>query len=107
MWYGVPRIASRFLFFGISLLSFGIFKANETYAYTQVYALIPFLNILFTYGLETSYFRFAQLYDRNKLYNTLTVSILISTILFCALLFILKGPLTGFIKMDDRPEFVT
>ncbi len=107
LWYGVPRIASRFLFFGISLLSFGIFDPNETYAYTQIYALIPFLNILFTYGLETSYFRFAQLYDRDKLYNTLTVSILISTILFCALLFVLKDPLTSFIKMEDRPEFVT
>jgi O-antigen/teichoic acid export membrane protein len=107
IWYGVPRIASRFLFFGISLLSFGLFRANETYAYTQIYAVIPFLNILFTYGLETSYFRFAQTHDRDKLYNTLTVSILISTILFCFLLFVLQGPLTRFIEMEGRPEFVT
>jgi O-antigen/teichoic acid export membrane protein len=107
IWYGVPRIASRFLFFGISLISFQLFPANETYAYTQVYSVIPFLNILFTYGLETSYFRFAQTTDRNKLYNTLTISIIVSTVVFCLLLFILQGPLTRFIEMEDRPEFVT
>ena len=27
---------------------------------TQVYAIIPFLNVLFTYGLETAYFRFSS-----------------------------------------------
>lgn len=106
IWYGVPRIVSRFLFFGVGLLSFGLFPANETYAYTQVYAVIPFLNILFTYGLETSYFRFAQTNDRNKLYNTLTISIVVSTIVFCLLLFVLRDPLTRFIEMEDRPEFV-
>lgn len=107
IWYGVPRIVSRFLYFGISLLGFQLFNPNGSYAYTQIYAVIPFLNILFTYGLETSYFRFAQTHDRQKLYNTLTVSVVISTILFSLLLLLFKGPLTEFIEMEDHPEFVT
>lgn len=107
LWYGVPRIFSRFLSFGISLLGFQLFDPNGSYAFTQIYAVIPFLNILFTYGLETSYFRFAQDHDRQKLFNTLNVSVIVSTILFTALLYLFEKPITGFIGMDRHPEFVT
>jgi O-antigen/teichoic acid export membrane protein len=107
LWYGVPRIVSRFLNFGVSLLGFQLFDPNGSYAYTQIYAVIPFLNILFTYGLETSFFRFAQTHDRQKLYNTLNVSVIVSTILFTLLLFWFKGPLTDFIEMEKHPEYVT
>ncbi len=107
LWYGIPRIVSRFLNFGISLLGFRLFDPNGSYPYTQIYAVIPFLNILFTYGLETSYFRFAQTHDRQKLYNTLNISIIVSTVLFTILLFIFKTPLTDFIEMQKHPEFVT
>lgn len=98
---------SRFLSFGVSLLGFQLYDPNGSYPYTQIYAVIPFLNILFTYGLETSYFRFAQTHDRQKLYNTLNVSIIFSTILLTALLFLFKAPLTEFIGMQKHPEFVS
>jgi O-antigen/teichoic acid export membrane protein len=107
MWYGVPKIASRFLNYGLTLLGFRLFDAVSTSDLTQVYALIPFLNILFTYGLETSYFRFAQQKDRNVLYNTLNVSIIATTILFTILLFVFKGAVTDFVELGDHPEFVT
>ena len=107
LWYGAPRIVSRFLNFAITLLGFQLYDPNGTYAYTQIYAVIPFLNILFTYGLETSFFRFAQTKDRTQLYNTLNISILFSTILFTILLFIFKDPLTSFIELEKHPEYVT
>lgn len=107
VWYGAPRIFARFLNFGISLLGFQLYDPNGSYAYTQIYAVIPFLNILFTYGLETSFFRFAQNSDRQKLYDTLNVSIIVSTVLLTTILFVFKGPLTNFIEMNDHPEYVT
>lgn len=107
LWYGAPRIFARFLNFGISLLGFQLYDPNGSYAFTQIYAVIPFLNILFTYGLETSFFRFAQNRDRQKLYNTLNVSIIVTTVLFTIILFVFKGPLTNFIEMNDHPEYVT
>ena len=80
LWYGIPRIVSRFLNFGVSLLGFQLFDPSGSYPYTQIYAVIPFLTVLFTYGLETSFFRFAQTHDRQKLFNTLNISIWFSTI---------------------------
>lgn len=107
LWYGIPRIVSRFLNFGVSLLGFRFFLPGESYPYTQIYAVIPFLTILYTYGLETSYFQFAQSEDRKKLFNTLNISIFVSTILLTFLLFLFKDGLTDFIEMQKHPEFVT
>jgi O-antigen/teichoic acid export membrane protein len=107
LWYGIPRIVSRFLNFGVSLLGFRLFDPNGSYPYTQIYAVVPFLTILYTYGLETSFFQFAQTENRKKLFNTLNVSILASTLLFTAILFLFKGGLTDFIEMQSHPEFVT
>ena len=97
MWYGVPKIFSRFLNYGLTLLGFRLFDAATTSDLTQVYAVIPFLNILFTYGLETSYFKFAQITDPKKLYNTLSVSIIGTSILLAAILFLIKQPLTEYL----------
>ena len=107
LWYGVPKIVSRFLNYGLTLLGFQLFKPEDTSNLTQVYALIPFLNVLFTYGLETSYFRFAQDHDRPRLYNTLVVSILSSTVIFSFILLLFHGSITRFLELDDNPEYVT
>ena len=107
LWYGVPKIFSRFLNYGLTLLGFRLFDAATTSDLTQVYAVIPFLNVIFTYGLETSYFRFAQSKDRKLLYNTLSVSLIVSTIVLTLLLFIFKKPLTGFLELQNHPDYVT
>ncbi|HUQ66357.1 MAG TPA: hypothetical protein VM101_09385, partial [Flavitalea sp.] len=107
LWYGVPKIFSRFLNYGLTLLGFRLFNAATTSDLTQVYAVIPFLNVIFTYGLETSFFRFAQTKDRKVLYNTLSISLIITTIVLTVVLFIFKTPLTQFLELRNHPEYVT
>jgi O-antigen/teichoic acid export membrane protein len=107
LWYGVPKIFSRFLNYALQLLGFRLFNAATTSDLTQVYAVIPFLNVIFTYGLETSYFRFAQTKDRKTLYNTLSLSIIATTIILTGFLFIFKTPLTNFLELRNNPEYVT
>src|SRR6187549_352856 len=72
---------------------------------TQVYAIIPFLNVLFTYGLETAYFRFSQDTDRERLYDTLSLSLIGSTILFTSLLFLFKDTIASWAGLEDQPSF--
>jgi O-antigen/teichoic acid export membrane protein len=106
LWYGVPAVVTRFLSYALSLLAFR-YGAKATAGLTQVYAIIPFLNVLFTYGLETSYFRYTQLRDKNQVYHTLSVSLISSTLLFTTLLFLFKGTITHFFELDDHPEYIT
>jgi O-antigen/teichoic acid export membrane protein len=107
LWYGVPTIASRFLGYLMNLTLPLIFaQPSKTADLTQVYAIIPFLNVLFTYGLETAYFRFSQDQDQKKLYNTLSVSLFGSTILFTAALFLFKDTIASWASLDKHPEYI-
>lgn len=108
LWYGLPTIVSRFLGYLMNLsLPFLFARAATTADLAQVYAIIPFLNVLFTYGLETAYFRFAQEEDRGKLYSTLSLSLIGSTLLFTALLFLFRPAITAAAGLERHPEYVT
>jgi O-antigen/teichoic acid export membrane protein len=108
LWYGVPTIASRFLGYLMNLSLPLIFaQPARTADLTQIYAIIPFLNVLFTYGLETAYFRFSQDTDKTKLYNTLSVSLIGSTILFTGLLFVFKDNFVRWANLEQHPEYIT
>src|SRR5688572_29824321 len=74
---------------------------------TQVYAIIPFLNVLFTYGMETAYFRFSQEENRKRLYNTLSVSILVTTILFTLILWMFRSPLADAAGLGRHPQYIS
>ncbi len=106
LWYGVPTIASRFLGHALNILLFWWYEPSSTASITQIYAAIPFLNILFTYGLETSYFRFIQDHDKTKVYNTLLSSLIITTIVCTALLLWQAPAVAGFIDFADHPEYI-
>ncbi|PZR29716.1 MAG: polysaccharide biosynthesis protein [Citrobacter freundii] len=108
LWYGIPTIASRFLGYLMNLsLPLLFAQPASTADLTQVYAIIPFLNILFTYGLETAYFRFSQEGDQKKLYNTLSVSLIVSTILFTIILLLFRDTIAGWANLEKHPEYIT
>jgi O-antigen/teichoic acid export membrane protein len=108
LWYGVPTITRRFLGYIMNLTLPLIFaQPAKTADLTQIYAIIPFLNVLFTYGLETAYFRFSQDHDQKKIYSTLSLSLFGSTIFFSVLLLLFKEPLARWANLEQHPEYIT
>jgi O-antigen/teichoic acid export membrane protein len=106
IWYGIPTIVARFLGFILQLFFTSIYQPDVFGIITQIYAAIPFLNILFTYGLETSYFRFVQQTDKNQLYNTLCSSMLVSTLVFTGIIMAMAGPISSFLELGPHPEYI-
>jgi O-antigen/teichoic acid export membrane protein len=107
LWYGIPTIANRFLGYLMNLSLPFIFKQPGTTAdLTQVYAIIPFLNVLFTYGMETAYFRFSQEEQRKHLYSTLSLSIFSTTILFSICLYFFRSSISNGAGLDQHPQYV-
>lgn len=88
-------------------LPFFIALPENTADLVQVYTLIPFLNVLYAYGLETAYFRFSQTHDREKLYSTLSLSLITSSILFTLVLFLFKSEIVDAADLERNPSFVT
>ena len=108
MWYGASSIAARFL--NYLLTPYLTLKLSGP-AYgdmTLVYSALPFLNVIFTYGLETAYFRYVQKKEHEEeVYNTATVSLIISTISLTALLILFRTAFADLIRIEKHPEFMT
>lgn len=107
IWYGVPTIASRFLGYLMNMaLPFFVTMPSKTADLVQVYTLIPFLNVLFSYGMETAYFRFSQTHDREKLYSTLSISLFFSSILFCVILLLSQNWMASVTDLTNHSQYL-
>lgn len=108
LWYGLPTITSRFLGYLMNLsLPFVFNQPAITADLTQVYAIIPFLSVLFTYGMETAYFRFSQSEDKMKLYSTLSLSVFFTTVLLTGLLLYFRPNIADAAGLERHPQYVT
>ncbi|WP_333624103.1 oligosaccharide flippase family protein [Sphingobacterium siyangense] len=73
-----------------------------------IYSYFAFLNILFTYGMETAFFRFNNKNStlKDNIFNTCFGSILISTLSFCIILFLFNQQIDHFLELGDHPEYI-
>lgn len=108
MWYGVSSIAAKFI--NYLLTPFLTYTLSETSDYGKMslmYAAIPVLNVIFTYGFETAFFRFnARKEYKESLYSTSALSLIFSTILFTGLLWLGRGSFANIIGLSDVPAIV-
>lgn len=85
--YGVSSIVGRVLNFLLTPLYTARFPAAAFGIVTGLFAYVSFLNVLFTYGMETAYFRFANRpgTDRQALYNRVLTLLMLSSVLLSVL----------------------
>jgi O-antigen/teichoic acid export membrane protein len=100
--YGVSSIVGRLINFLLYPIYTRVFAPDEFAVVTQLYAYIAFFNILFTYGLETAFFRYFQTRNGDaKVYSTSLISILISSLSLGLLIFLFSSPLSVIISGTD------
>lgn len=108
VWYGGSSIAARFLNYLLTPYLTGVLTVSGYGEMSLVYAAIPFLNVIFTYGIETAYFRFSNKEGfKRDIYSTSSISIFITTILLTALLLMSNSSVANWLRLDDHPEFIT
>src|SRR5690349_15203209 len=104
MWYGASSIAARFLNYLLTPYLTSMLLTSAYGEMSLVYALIPFLNIIFTYGLETAYFRYVQRTENKAdVYNTITVSLILSTISLTMVMLLFRQDLAQLISLKEHP----
>lgn len=109
MWYGVSSIAARLINYLLTpyLTYAEAIKTQDFGKMALIYAAIPLLNVIFTYGFETAYFRFsAKEENRKTIYNTAALSILFSTIVFTTLLWLNQQSFGKVIGLADFPQII-
>ncbi|HWY09748.1 MAG TPA: oligosaccharide flippase family protein [Bacteroidia bacterium] len=101
--YGLGSILPRIINYLFSLALTFIFKIPADLASnTLFYACISFVNIIFTYGMETSFFYFSSKTDeKDKVYSTALISIFASTLTLSLVLCLFSQNLA---ELMDYPE---
>jgi O-antigen/teichoic acid export membrane protein len=109
VWYGASSIFARFLYY--LLTPYLTLKFSGTVEYGKmslVYALIPFLSTLILFAFETAYFRFMQRTEyKPDVYNTLSTSLLLSTLAITGLMIFFRVRIAAFIGLSGYPEYIT
>jgi O-antigen/teichoic acid export membrane protein len=109
IWYGASSIFARFLYYLLTPYLTGKFAGTVEYGrMSLVFALIPFLFTLIVFAFETAYFRFMQRKEYNMdVYDTLSTSLLISTLAIIGLTIFFRERIASFIGLPGHPEYIT
>lgn len=92
--YGLSSILGRLLNYLLVPLYTRVFDTGDYGMVTQFYAYASFLNVLFTYGLETAFFRFYTSENgRPQVYSTALISIIASSVGFMAMILLFVNPI--------------
>lgn len=106
-WYGLSSIVGRALYFLLTPFYTRTFVDPQSYGImSYLFAYMAFANVLYAYGLETSFFYFSEREDKKKVYNTALSSIALTSFLFTIVLIAGNGLFAGLMKLSEHPELI-
>ncbi len=108
--YGMSSIVGRFLnYLLVPLYTAKLSAESGGYGViTNVYAYTALLLVLLTYGMETTFFRFANKEgeDAQRVYSTVLLSVGATSLLFVALVLAFISPISSFMGYASHPSYV-
>ncbi len=112
IWYGLSNIAAKMLNqLQTPLLTWILQQPAAMLDYgnfTKLMAYISFMNVIYTYGLETAYFRFSSKGDNhNTIFQTTFSSLLISTLILTVGIIGFSGPISQWVHIAEHPEYIS
>jgi O-antigen/teichoic acid export membrane protein len=108
VWYGASSIAARFINYLLTpFLTYSLAKTSDYGKMGLIYSAIPILNAIFTYGFETTYFRFASKEEhKQRIYSTACLSLIFSTAILTVLLWFNQGSFERLTGLTSFPELI-
>lgn len=106
--YGLSSIVGRVLNYLLVPLYTAVFAPREYGIVTELYAYVAFLNIVFTYGMETAYFRFANRpgTDRQELYRQVLTLLLLTSAVGTGLLVVCADWIAAALDYPGQGRYV-
>lgn len=106
--YGFGTVVPRMLNYLLLTPFFTrVFELSEYGVITELYAYVVFLMIILTYGMETGFFRFAQIRkNSDEVFSTSMISLFFTSAIFIVLVRMFSGNIASVIGYSDHPEFI-
>jgi O-antigen/teichoic acid export membrane protein len=106
LWFGLSSIVGRFINYLLNPILTLIYAAEPFGEISILFAGAAFLNIVFTFGMETAYFRFSRDHEIKLVFNNTFIILLTTCVFFTTLLLLNKDTLAVFMGVGRHPEYV-
>ena len=106
--YGFGTVVPRFLNYALLTPFYTRILGLEQYGIvTELYAWMVLALVILTYGMETTYFRFAgKKAPAEKVYGTSLVTLLTTSLFFILAVSLFITPVSGFLGYGQHPEYI-
>lgn len=107
--YGLGSMLPRMLnFFLVPLHTISMFSKEEYGAVTKLMAVVALVNVIFMFGMETTFFRFStkEGADRKKIFNLAQTSVLLISLPLSLLFIVFASPIATSLEVGQHPEFI-
>ena len=101
--YGISTIIGRFLGFLLVPFYTHFISRSDMGIYTNIYAYVAFLNIVYIYGMDAAFMKYSSLAapeQKKQTVSTAYLFVVLSTLALTALLFLLRLP---FVRLMEVP----
>lgn len=106
--YGLSSVVGRAANFLLVPIYTALLHPSAFGIITELYAYVAFLNIIYLYGLETGYFRFAKKegFNETSSFSISFSSIIVSTAVFTGTFILLSTPLATLLRYENHSEYI-
>ena len=103
--YGISTILGRSLNFLLVAVHTLAFMPQEMGINVKLYGYVAIASIIYTYGMETAFFRFAP-ENKTKYYNIIQSYVIVSSIFFSSILIIFASPIIAYLGYPGKEIFL-
>lgn len=107
--YGLGTILPRLFNFLLVPLHTAVFDPEAYGVITYLYAFVAFINVVYMWGMETAYFRFATKpgADARQVFNLAQTVVLSISLLLSLLIIAFKFPIASYVNLAGKEHYVT
>lgn len=106
--YGVSSILGRTLNFLLTPLFASYLTVSQFGVSVDIYSMVAVLNVIYLFGFETTYFRFAKKDNAQEpnVFNQIESTLILSSLAFTLLLVLLAQPIANFLEYSDHTNYI-
>ena len=106
--YGLGSIVPRFLNFLLFPLHTRVFNPEDYGVVSYLYVFVAFLNIVYTFGMETAYFRFAtkEGNDPKKIFNIAQTTVVVLSLALSGIFILFANPLAASLSIAGKEHYI-
>ncbi|MCK9281439.1 MAG: oligosaccharide flippase family protein [Melioribacteraceae bacterium] len=108
--YGISTIVGRFIGFIIVPFYTHVINPTDFGIYSNIYAYLAFLNIVYIYGVDAAFLKFSSIAvndsEKSRVFSTSFWTIFISSLLFSLLLYFLKPSICIIMELPENYRYL-